>query len=84
MRFMSVCCTKLFFAFKKQNEKIYIQVADDICHPETFKREVASLLKIRDAYPRMIIARTRHSKTLYEGIEIWDAAQWLLTDITEK
>ena len=32
----------------KLNEKIYIQVLDDISNPETFDREVTPLLKIAD------------------------------------
>ncbi len=68
------------FVAIRRDEKIYIQVADDISRSETLKREVTPLFKIQDAYPRMIIARTRHSMTLYDGIQLWDAAQWLLTE----
>ena len=66
------------FVAMKGSEKIYIQVSDDISAETTFKREVEPLLKIRDAYPKLLLARTRNEETDYEGIRIVDIPQWLL------
>lgn len=66
------------FVAIKRNEKIYIQVANSIDDPDTFQREVEPLLRIRDAYPKMILTRTKQELYQYEGVKIVDVANWLI------
>ena len=66
------------FVAIKRSEKLYIQVASNVDDPDTFRREVEPLLKIKDAYPKMILTRTRQEAYQYEGVQIVDVADWLI------
>lgn len=67
------------FVAIKDGFKTYIQVCDDMSRPETQKRELAPLLSIKDAYPKIIIARTKHLESQIEGVRIIDIARWLVS-----
>ena len=66
------------FVIMRGDEKAYIQVSDNITEKVTFEREVSPLLSINDAYPKVLIARTRHETYDYQGVKIFDIAQWLM------
>lgn len=72
------------FVAIKQGEKLYIQVANSISERQTFEREVSPLLAIKDAYPKMLIARTYQPEYQHEGIRIVDAADWLSNPNPQK
>ena len=66
------------FVAMKQNEKLYIQVSDNISDPDTLERELSPLSAIRDAYPKILIANTKHDDYDIEGIKVLDLTNWLM------
>lgn len=66
------------FIALRGSEKMYVQVSSDVSSRETFQREIEPLAKVKDAYPKMLIARTRNPETDYEGIRIVNIVDWLL------
>ena len=68
------------FVAIKRSKKLYIQVANSVDDPDTFRREVDPLLRIRDAYPKIVLTRTRQEPYQHEGVWIIDVADWLLQE----
>lgn len=66
------------FVALKRNEQIYIQVSTFLEDEKTMEREISPLLKIRDAYPKIIIARTYQEEYTNQGVRIIDIADWLI------
>ena len=58
-------------------ERMYIQVAASVRDPETLKRELRSLQKISDHYPKYLLTLDDDPDSDYNGIRRTNALQWL-------
>lgn len=72
------------FVAMKQNEKLYIQVSDNISEKDTLERELAPLKAIKDAYPKILIAKTGHDDYDVEGIKVLDITRWLCSEVRPR
>lgn len=68
------------FIATKQEDKLYIQVTQEIGSPETERREYGRLLDIRDNYPKYVLRTDAFAGGNYEGIKTMHIADFLLSD----
>ena len=62
-----------------QNEKIYVQVTQEINFEKTEKREYNRLLEIHDNYPKYVLGADEFAGGNYEGIKTMHIADFLLS-----
>lgn len=67
------------FVAVRQNEKIYIQVTQEINSEKTEKREYNRLLEIPDNYPKFVLTTDEFAGGNYEGIKTMHIADFLLS-----
>ena len=67
------------FVATRQNEKIYVQVTQEINSEKTEKREYNCLLKIRDNYPKYVLRSDEFAGGNYEGIKTMHIADFLIS-----
>lgn len=67
------------FVATKQNEKIYVQVTQEIKSEKTQKREYEQLLESRDNYPKYVVMADDFAGGNYEGIKTMNIVDFLLS-----
>lgn len=68
------------FIATRQENKLYIQVTQEIGSPDTERREYGRLLDIRDNYPKYVLRTDAFAGGNHEGIKTVHVADFLLSD----
>jgi len=68
------------FVGTKQNQKIYVQVAEKFSSEETVKREYQGLLAIKDNYPKFVLCLDDSAGGNYAGIQTMNIVDFLLDE----
>lgn len=68
------------FVATRQNEKVYVQVTQQIASEKTERREYERLLEIRDNYSKYVLRTDEFAGGNYEGIKTMHVADFLLSD----
>lgn len=71
---------KIDFIAEKQGSKIYVQVAYKLESSATIEREFASLLAVKDQYPKYVVTMDAFWKESVEGIKHVHVADFLLME----
>lgn len=67
------------FVASRQEEKLYVQVTQEIHSEKTEKREYERLLEIKDNYPKYVLRTDEFASGNYEGIKTMHIADFLLS-----
>lgn len=67
------------FVAERQNERLYVQVTQEIRSERTAKREYERLLEIRDNYPKYVLTTDAFAGGNYQGIHTMHIADFLLS-----
>jgi hypothetical protein len=68
------------FVAERKNEKLYIQVSQEIKSEATERREYDRLLELRDNYPKYVLRTDDFGGGNYEGIQTMHVADFLLSE----
>ena len=66
------------FIAQKADEKLYIQVTDDMSISSVTQSVLAPLKKVKDNYPKFVLALNLGLETNYDGIKILNVIDWLV------
>lgn len=69
--------TEIDFVTKTDGKITYIQVSVSVLNQNTFKREMAPLLKVSDRYTKIILTLDRVTTGMYETVEVKNLIDWL-------
>lgn len=72
--------SEIDFIATRQNEKLYVQVTQEINSEKTEKREYERLLEIRDNYPKYVLTANDFAGGNYEGVKTMHIADFLLNN----
>lgn len=67
------------FVAERQNERLYVQVTQEIRSERTAKREYERLLEIHDNYPKYVLTTDAFAGGNYQGIRTMHIADFLLS-----
>lgn len=67
------------FVAERQNERLYVQVTQEIRSEKTAKREYERLLEIRDNYPKYVLTTDAFAGGNYQDIRTMHIADFLLS-----
>ena len=67
------------FIAEKEQQRIYVQVTEEMASQKTYQRELGSLEAIEDSWPKCVITLDRvNCGTTKSGIHIVNIIEWLL------